>query len=70
MTHPMYSTNSFRLCYLHKPMTQSIPVVDHLDDFTCWVLFRDELVSCFGAQNSPRYSKNKVWTVNGFKQLF
>ena len=35
-----------------------------------WVLCRHKLVSCFGAQNSPRHSKNKVWTVNGFKQLF
>ena len=24
----------------------------------------------FDAQNSPRLSKNKVWTVNGLKQLF
>ena len=70
MTHPMYSTNSFRLCYLQVPMTLPVLVVDLLDDFTCWVLLRDELVSCFGAQNFPRHSKNKVWTVNGFKQLF
>ena len=35
-----------------------------------WVLCRHKLVSCFGAQNSPRLSKNKVWTVKGLETSF
>ena len=62
MTHPMYSTNSFRLCYLHKPMTHPLLVVDLLDDLTCWVLLRDELVSCFGAQSMARQRLKKFVT--------
>ena len=55
MTHPMYSSNSFRMFYLHKPMTYPPLVADLLDDFTCWVLLRHKLVSCFGAQKFARH---------------
>ena len=51
-------------------MTHSILVVDHLDNFTGWVLLSQEPVGRFAAQNSPRLNKNKVWTVKGLKQLF
>ena len=32
MTQPMYSSNSFRLCYLQVPMTLPVLVADALDD--------------------------------------
>ena len=35
-----------------------------------WVLLGDELVGGIGAQNSPRLSKNKVWTVIGLETSF